>query len=419
MALLASVWQKTAMVRRFLFASFAVASLLACGGSGSPHASGADGGLDATRESGPQADGGTPAEGGAIDGSPDSTGTGSGDAAPDGSGDSGFVPGQPISAPAGTWTWVPFSDAYCGNGITTGIGINPSATGTRVLIYMEGGGACWDATTCYAEMTAAYFTTGYTQANFVTESTDAAYLALPGGFFDRTAAANPFKDYSYVYVPYCTGDVFSGNNVTQLGSATAHFVGHANVSAFLARIVPTFPQADRVILAGSSAGGYGAVHNWWQTQNAFGGVRVDLLDDSGTLLPPDVLPAGSTLQAQQATAWNLAATVPPCSACGTDPSAVYDFYAKAYPTHRGALLSYSADSVLPSFYGITTAQFTTGLDEILANRFAPNPNLQAFVFGGSGHVLFFSPLLAQNGVTVQTFVTQMVTDSSAWTTEKP
>jgi hypothetical protein len=191
-----------------------------------------------------------------------------------------FMPGQPLATPAGQWTWVPFDNAFCADGSPTGIGVNLSATpGARPLIYLEGGGACWNEITCYTLMTAAYFTTGYGASDFASESSDTTYLALPGGFFDRTAAANPFKDYSYIYVPYCTGDVFAGNNVVQYGSNMAHYVGFANVTAFLDRIVPTFPSADRVILAGSSAGGLGAAYNWWQTQQAFGNIRVDLIDD--------------------------------------------------------------------------------------------------------------------------------------------
>ena len=163
---------------------------------------------------------------------------------------------SPIAATADVWTWEPFSDAFCGDGSTVGIGINPSSTGTRVLIYMEGGGACYDELTCYTLQTAAYFTTGYSESAFNSEATDTNYLAQSGGLFDRTSATNPFKDYSFVYVPYCTGDVHAGNNVTQLGTNTAHFVGFNNMKAFLNRLYPTFRSADRVVLAGSSAGGF-------------------------------------------------------------------------------------------------------------------------------------------------------------------
>jgi hypothetical protein len=331
-----------------------------------------------------------------------------------------FTPGAPITATPSTWTWVPFANSSCGNGTPTGIGLNLSATGTRVLIYLEGGGACWSEETCYALQTAANFTSGYSEADFTAESTDATYLAQPGGFFDRTAAANPFKDYSYVYVPYCTGDIHGGTVVTQLGANTAHFVGYDNFTAFLERIVPTFPTADRVVIAGSSGGGYGAVLNSLQTQSAFGSVRVDVLDDSGTFLPADISAMGNGNIPLALTTWNLASIAPSdCSTCVSDPSTLYGYFAKKYPTHRAALLSYQQDSVLPSYYGVTTAEFSTGLSEDITTEFAPNPNLQAFVVGSAGHVLFFSPTLSSNTVTVQTFVTQMVTDDASWATEAP
>jgi hypothetical protein len=400
--------------------------LVACGSPSSPTPLSNEASSDA-----PSSDGAQPVEGGALlDSSLDAAWADGGLAASDASGldvvsdaratDSGFVLGAPITAPAGQWTWVPFDNAFCANGTTTGIGINPSTTSTRVLIYMEGGGACWDELTCYTLMTAARFTTGYDQTTFKTELADPTNITMPGGFLDRAAAGNPVKDYSYVYIPYCTGDVFSGNNVTTIGTNTVHFVGYANVTAFLERIVPTFPGADRVILAGSSAGGYGAVFNWWQAQRAFGSVRVDVLDDSGAFMPADVLTSSTSqsVMSAQAASWNLAATVP-CGGCMSNPSAIFGAYAAAAPTHRGALMSYTQDTVLPSYYQISTTQFTTGLYEDLATQFARNANLKAFVVGDAGHVLLDEPLLTQNGVTVQAFVKELVTDSPSWATVQP
>jgi hypothetical protein len=321
--------------------------------------------------------------------------------------------GQSITATDETWTWVPFDNAFCGNGSPTGIGVNLSSKSSRVLIYLEGGGACWSDITCYSFMTAANFTTGYGQSEFASDS--AGGLSQPGGFFDRTAAANPFKDYSYVFVPYCTGDIHAGNNVYAYPSGMGHHVGFANMSAYLARIVPTFPSAERVILAGSSAGGFGAAFNWWQAQQYFQSVRVDLIDDSGTVMPPDIENEGMG-ETNVRTQWNLAATLPKgCTGCADRLDALFGFYAAQFGTHRGALLSYVQDSTLPQFFGITTAAFSMGLQEEITTYFNPNAGFQYFTNPGSGHVLWFSPTLATNGTTVQQFVTEMVTDSKSWT----
>lgn len=327
-----------------------------------------------------------------------------------------------IVAGADVWTWVPFDNAFCGDGSSVGIGINPSSTGTRLLIYLEGGGACYDELTCYTFQTAANFSSGYSAAQFALESTSSAYLAQPGGFFDRSAATNPFKDYSYVYVPYCTGDVHAGSNVVALGAHSAHFTGFDNMKAYLSRLYPTFRGAARVVIGGSSAGGFGATVNWWQTQRAFGDTRVDMIDDSGTLMPVDILALGNGADAVEYVTWNLAATLPvDCVACSAALDAIFDFYSAALPDSRGALLSYTADSVLPGYFGISSAQFTAGLNELEATRFDPvlNPNLAYFTFGGSGHVLFFQPGITTNAVTLQQFLTLMESDSPAWGSVHP
>src|SRR5690349_8408075 len=58
--------------------------------------------------------------------------------------------GDPISAPNETWTFVPVPDAHCGNGTSTGIGVNLTDRSNRVLIFLAGGGACWEAAACAA-----------------------------------------------------------------------------------------------------------------------------------------------------------------------------------------------------------------------------------------------------------------------------
>ena len=330
---------------------------------------------------------------------------------------SGFEPA--IEAPPQTWTWVPFDNAYCGNGTKTGIGVNLTSASNRLLIYLQEGGACWDALTCVSPLVS-NFTTGYGASDFAADAADTTYLNLPGGFFDRSAAANPFKDYSYVFVPYCTGDTHSGSNVTSFGALPAYFVGFRNITAYLERLVVTFPGADRIVLAGSSAGGFGATLNWWQTAQAFPGARVDMISDSGAIMPNDVLPSPNTTEAAQRAAWNLYATTPPgCTGCATAFDAIYDFDSSTFPNSRGALLSYQQDSILYLFYGITKSKFTQGLGEVETQFFDPSANLRYFNASGSGHVLWFDPTLSTKGTTVLQFITLMVTDDPGWASVTP
>ena len=57
-------------------------------------------------------------------------------------------------------------------------------------------------------------------------------------------------------MPYCTGDVHGGDKDTELGGQIRHFHGYRNIAKYLEQWVPTFPDADNVLLAGISAGGW-------------------------------------------------------------------------------------------------------------------------------------------------------------------
>jgi hypothetical protein len=328
----------------------------------------------------------------------------------------------PITVPSQKhWQWIGFANAFCGDGSTTGIGVNFNAQSSRVLIFLEPGGACWSESMCYVEQTAANFTTGYHSANFLADSGASGMLTQAGGFFDRGDAANPFKDDNYVFVPYCTGDLHSGDNIYDYGGGhKAHHVGYANMSAYLQRIVATFPAATRVTLAGSSAGGYGALVNLEQTQQAFGTTEVDLIDDSGTPMPPDIYPSTGALYKASFTAWNLAATLPAgCTACAKQGlTALYAYYAATYPGDKAAFLTYQDDWVLPWFFEITETQWLHALGEDFVSVDS-HPAQHYFEAPGYGHILFFSPSLTSGKTSVQTWLTRFTTDDPTWSDVTP
>ena len=124
----------------------------------------------------------------------------------------GGIPTGPIDVPENTWTWVAFPDAVCGNGAATGIGVNLTSASNDIFIYMQGGGACWDSLTCFLIKSASNLETGYGPSQF-NSAPERGMFAV-----DRTKAQNPFRDMSYVFIPYCTGDVHAGDAVQTYGS---------------------------------------------------------------------------------------------------------------------------------------------------------------------------------------------------------
>jgi hypothetical protein len=66
----------------------------------------------------------------------------------------------------------------------------------KVLMYFQGGGACWDETS--------------TKIGFCTSDSSPQQQ---NGIFDRSKSENHFKDHTVVHISYCSGDVFGGDVV--------------------------------------------------------------------------------------------------------------------------------------------------------------------------------------------------------------
>jgi hypothetical protein len=108
---------------------------------------------------------------------------------------------------------------------------------------LQGGGACWE---------------NFYRCNVFAEDQEPPVARF--GIWDFDSKDNPFRDYSIVYMPYCDGSVFGGDNDVPDDPAfgTRRHRGLRNLSAGMDVGKATFPNASRITVAGSSAGGVGA-----------------------------------------------------------------------------------------------------------------------------------------------------------------
>ncbi|MFO0725873.1 MAG: pectin acetylesterase-family hydrolase [Myxococcota bacterium] len=328
-----------------------------------------------------------------------------------GAGDTGGG-ANPITAPARTWTWIDFPESACDNGTATGIGINLGDDRKNLMIFMNGGGACWDQITCTIANTATHGPFG--QAQFT-----ALGAALNGGFFDRNNANNIFKDWSYVFVPYCTGDVHAGDNVANYG-APYHHTGHKNMVAFLDRLAATFTAPEKVLMSGSSAGGFGAALNYVAARDRWATPKMYLLDDSGPALPGNYIPASE--RDAWYSAWNIGEILDPLCGqdCHTDFSIAMRNLAQKYPNDRMALLSSLQDNVIRGFVNLSGPEFETGLRQLGTDVLDPLPNFKYFFITGQSHTMLGNPSgFNSNGHNLVDWVTQELTDDPNWASTKP
>jgi hypothetical protein len=94
--------------------------------------------------------------------------------------------GDPITGTDKTWTWIPFPDTQCRDGSPAGVSVNLNSGSNKVMIFLEGGGACFSADTC-----------GSNPANVPTTAQKPANVT---GVFDRANTQNPVGDWNFVYV---------------------------------------------------------------------------------------------------------------------------------------------------------------------------------------------------------------------------
>lgn len=260
-----------------------------------------------------------------------------------------FTPtGEPLAANDMEWTWVDFPDSFCRDGSTAGLGLSLNSASDKVMIFMQGGGACFDFLTC------------------ATNPANAAMQKGPqmAGVFDRSQDANPVKDWNFVFVPYCTGDVHLGtkeDGSVESVNGVQKFVGRKNLLAYLNRIVPTFPDASQVLLTGISAGGFGAAANMEIVQWAFGDIPVTAIDDSGPPMASEYLP--TCLQEKWRTTWGFDDSI--LQDCGDDCPDPNDYsipysvhVANKFPDRMGGLIETTNDSVITVFYGYGTDDCT-------------------------------------------------------------
>jgi hypothetical protein len=296
------------------------------GGAGKSDAGGRTGSQAAARDGGasPQLD----------------AGLGGADAGDSSNHDRPFVAtGKPLSAPELTWTFIDFADTQCRDGSPAGLAVSLNSASDKVMIFLDGGGACFDTLTCAGNL-----------ANVSTQREERTM-----GIFDRARSEKPVQDWNIVFVPYCTGDVHGGTNEDgMIDGLPQKFVGRLNLEKFLHRIVPTFTDSSQVLLTGSSAGGFGAALNLELVQWAFGSTPVTAIDDSGPPMSSEYVP--ECLQQRWRTVWGFDRSF--LADCADDCPNPNDYaldymkhVAAKYPDKLSGLIETTGDSVITLFYG--------------------------------------------------------------------
>ena len=146
----------------------------------------------------------------------------------------------------------------------------------KLLMYYQGGGACWDYFTCQ------FIVTFKESVDLVGDNpSNGTHVGLD----DQTNPNNPFKDWNVVFVPYCSGDVHLGDAeatyTSGANSVTIQHRGFANAKVAEKWAREHFVNPEQVFVTGSSAGAYGALlHGAW-LERVYPASDINVLGDAG------------------------------------------------------------------------------------------------------------------------------------------
>jgi hypothetical protein len=196
--------------------------------------------------------------------------------------------------------WIKYEPegAVCSDGSPYKFWVKFSETSENLIIFLEGGGACWDYESC----SGATGIRGAANRNGLRDDYATAHREEAGLVFDVDAVypllntdpeVSPMADWNKVFVPYCTGDIYSGDRVAiyenpNEGEPDLEYrhVGHLNMLAMIDMIDGMFDRVPKMFVGGCSAGGVGALSNYYFLRTGIQGVEKGyLLDDSGPVFP--------------------------------------------------------------------------------------------------------------------------------------
>ena len=276
----------------------------------------------------------------------------------------------------------------------------------KVMVILDGGGACWQ--------------------DFYFCSLESDSSPPTGGIFADSGAGidNPLADWSKVFVGYCDGSVFSGDNTVTDPSFPAggvrHHRGLRNLTAGLDLARDLHPGAQKVLLASIESGLGAPALGPSVYRFVFPvGARLFVLNDSGPALTNPALVSHVNARVND---WAYTQFFPEsCTDC--DPfnqPAVFVEWTLAHDNgYRGALYSSDNDATVRFFLGIGAAPAYRNLLLSVHNPInAAYPDrYKRFIRPSSVHTAIGSTLfytVTSNGHPLYQWVSDFVNDAPGW-----
>lgn len=292
--------------------------------------------------------------------------------------------GTTAASGPGAWTRVePGGRTACARGGRYAFWVR-RARADRLVVFFQGGGGCFDTRTCAP---------GSTWFDDRVGAEDSPTLA--GGIFDFANPRNPFRDWSFVFIPSCTGDVHLGDRRTRYGPTLIQHRGWVNARAALEWTFRNVRRPTTVLVTGCSAGSVGSAFHVPAVISRYPNARVTYLGDSLAFL---------FHRPVRLVDWGAPRHFPAFFRIGDRRFTMAEYLralAKRYPARRFARFNYASDDVQERFYaavGGDPSKFSRQLRLVERNLANAAPNYRSYLACGSSHCVL--PLATFYSLTV-------------------
>jgi hypothetical protein len=288
-----------------------------------------------------------------------------------------------------SWSSIePGGRTVCSDGSPYRFHAKPGAR-DRLVIFFNGGGACWSAETCDPQAK---------RVRPIYVPSVAPPFNQPGvsGIFDDARADNPLRDWSMVVVTYCTGDVHIGTRRVTYALGKRKFAiehkGAVNTKAVLDWTFRNFHAPGRVLVAGSSAGAIGAAFYAGTVVRQYKQAQVSVLaDGAGAYRTPTVVTVFRNWGVNDvAPAWMRRRRSGPLNI-----EAFFKANAAAFPHMPQVQYNNAADAEQAAFLHLLGggADVETSLRANLTELHDKAPGFRSYTAGGTVHTVLGRPEL--------------------------
>lgn len=303
------------------------------------------------------------------------------------------VPGLVQAQASVAWQEVvPGQGAVCTDGSPFKFYVNRGDP-KRLVIFLQGGGACWDAATCSVP------------GRIFRPRVEIDELREGQGIYALQNPGNPFREWTFVMAPYCSADVHWGHaDRTYAAGLTIQHRGGVNALTVLSWIYANVPDPEQIVVLGRSAGAYGSIMWAPYLMRRYPNARVVQLGDVGAGIVTDDFGGRGFAN------WNagpaLPSWIPSLNAMRNHVQnltlvQLYTAVAQAYPRNVVAQYNTALDTTQIFFYALmkgerepsraTALEWAQKMPASLAQIKAQAPSFYFYVAPGNQHGILTFP----------------------------